>query len=72
MDVIFPKSFRAGVAPVRFRVEDAQVHLRADAEGAGVRPTIESVSLLLVVMGVTVGFEQTIRYTRFRSCSQVP
>lgn len=68
MDVAFPKSFKAGAKGMRFRLDDAQIHLRTSAAHGAVHPTAESASLLLVGLGITIGYEQTIRYTAFEPC----
>ena len=67
LDVAFPKSFKAGVKLMRFRIDDAQFHIRANGQ-----PTIESASLLVVALGITMGYEQTIRYDRFTPCESAP
>jgi len=63
LDVTFPKSFKAGLKFMRFRIDDAQFHIRADQT-----PSIESASLLMVGMGITMGYEQTIKYHSFKAC----
>jgi len=63
MDVTFPKRFRAGVKLMRFRIDDAQFHIRG-----GPLPTVESASLLLIGLGITMGYEQRIDYDRFQRC----
>ncbi len=63
MDVAFPASFKAGLKLMRFRIDNAQFHIRAAQT-----PTLESASLLLIGMGITMGYEQTITYDSFTPC----
>ena len=64
LDVVFPKSFKAGMKLMRFRIDDAQFHIRA-----GATPSTESASLMLIGLGITMGYEQRIDYRTFRQCS---
>ena len=68
LDVIFPKSFKAGLKWIRFRLDNAQIHLRTVDVPGGIRVSEESASLLIIGLGITMGYEQTIQYTAFEPC----
>jgi hypothetical protein len=67
LDVTFPTSFKAGTRFMRFRLDDAQFHIRS-----GPTPTAESASLMLVGLGITMGYEQRIDYVTFDPCVEAP
>lgn len=68
MDLVFPKTMVFAEGPFRFRVLDGQVHLRGKITELGVLPGQESASVVVGVLGFTVGAEQRIVYERARAC----
>jgi hypothetical protein len=68
-DVIFPHSVTVGDWPWRARLQDAQMHVRAEIRAEKSWPTFESASLVASVLGFTVGIEQTILWEGWAECS---
>lgn len=68
LDAVFPPSFMAGDGLLKANVRDAQLHLRGQSTALGVLPVEESVSVIVGVLGFTLGLEQRIRYGRARPC----
>lgn len=68
LDAVFPASFMAGDGLIQANVRDAQLHLRGQSTALGVLPVEESVSVVVGVMGFTLGLEQRITYGRARAC----
>jgi hypothetical protein len=68
LDVAFPKRIEIGDGIVKARVLNGQLHLRGQTNELGTLPTRESLSLVVGVLGFTVGLEQEIRYVRARAC----
>ena len=48
---------------------NAQMHLRGEETSLGLVPTVESLSLVLGVLGFTLGMEQRLNYSRVRACT---
>jgi hypothetical protein len=68
LDAIFPKKLYQGSWPLRVALMNAQLHLRSQQTSLGVLPGEESASLLIGVLGWTIGVEQRLSYTQARSC----
>ena len=68
LDVTFPKRMRLGDGLVAAKVLNGQLHLAGMTNELGTLPTIESLSVVVGVLGFTVGVEQEIRYARVRPC----
>jgi len=68
LDVTFPKRMRIGDGLVSAKVLNGQLHLLGRTNELGTLPSIESLSVVIGVLGFTVGVEQEIRYTRVRPC----
>jgi hypothetical protein len=68
LDVTFPKRMSFGDGLVRAKVLNGQLHLAGTTNALGTVPTIESLSVVVGVLGFTLGVEQEIRYTRVRPC----
>jgi hypothetical protein len=68
LDVTFPKRMRIGDGLVTAKVLNGQLHLVGQTNELGTLPSIESLSVVIGVLGFTVGVEQEIRYTRVRPC----
>lgn len=68
LDAVFPRRVRVGEGLITGTVLDAQLHLRGQETALGLLPGEEGVSLVLGVLGFTVGWEQRISYQRARPC----
>jgi hypothetical protein len=68
LDVTFPKRMQIGDGAVKARVLNGQLHLRGQTNELGTLPVSESLSVVVGVLGFTVGVEQEIRYVRARPC----
>jgi hypothetical protein len=68
VDVRLPKHIKVGDGLIKADLMRAQVHLRAAETAVGVLPTTEGVSLVVGVLGFTVGVEQHLTYTQARVC----
>lgn len=68
LDAVFPKRVRMSEGLVRVTILDAQLHLRGTQSSLGLLPAEEGASLVLGVLGFTVGIDQRIRYERARGC----
>ena len=68
LDVTFPKRLSFGDGLVRAKVLNGQLHLAGQTTELGTLPSVESLSVVIGVLGFTVGVEQEIRYTRVRAC----
>lgn len=74
LDVTFPHRYRVPVdgAPIRITLLRPQLHLRAQTVDGEALPVYESVSLAAGAFGFTVGFEQTLTYTKATACAPTP
>ncbi len=68
LDVTFPKRMQIGDGVVKARILNGQLHLRGQTNELGTLPSSESLSVVVGVLGFTVGVEQEIRYVRARPC----
>lgn len=68
LDAVFPPSIRVGDGLVKASLRDAQLHLRGRQGGLGLLPTDEGLSVIIGVLGYTLGFEQRLRYEAARAC----
>jgi hypothetical protein len=68
VDVRLPKQIKIGDGFVKANLLRAQVHLRAAETEVGLLPVEEGVSLVVGVLGFTVGIEQRLTYTQARAC----
>ena len=68
VDVRLPKHIRVGDGLVKATLLHAQVHLRAADSEVGVLPVEEGMSLVVGVLGFTLGVEQHLNYVQARPC----
>jgi hypothetical protein len=68
LEAIFPPRFKVGDEFPRPTIRDAQVHLRGVPTPLGVLPGAESASLVVEILGYTVGMHQRVTYDRARPC----
>ena len=67
-DVRFPPHVTVGEWPWRVRLQDAQMHVRAEIRGGQSWPSFESASLVASLLGFTFGIEQTILWESWAAC----
>ena len=72
LDLVLPKRLGFTEGPLRIRVLNAQVHLRAQPTALGLVPAQDATSLVVGVLGFTLGLEQHLTYSRVRACPQEP
>jgi len=72
LDAVFPPRVRAGDGLVKMRVLDAQLHLRSRNTELGVLPGEEGASMVVGVLGYTLGVDQRLSYDRARACPAAP
>lgn len=69
VDAEFPRRVRGGNKIVHVSLYDAQMHLRGQIAGGVVLPAKESVSMGIGALGFTLGYEQSLTYTRAVGCT---
>ncbi len=71
LDVTFPQRHRVPVegSPVRITLLRPQAHIRTQMVDGEALPVYESISLAAGVFGFTVGYEQTLTYTKATACT---
>jgi hypothetical protein len=77
IDALFPRRFQLGdIAdediPVRVTLMDGQAHLRSQAFGDLVLPGAETLSMVVGILGFTVGYEQRVVYNSAQKCTAKP
>jgi len=68
LDGLLPKRFRATDGLISLTIKDAQLHLRSQQTPLGTLPGEEGVSMVVGVLGYTLGIEQRITYDMARAC----
>lgn len=68
IDIALPDRIDEGTWPARLQLKAGQAHVRGQAVGGQMLPTLSSVSGRIGVVGYTVGYEQRITYSRARAC----
>ena len=69
VDVIWPKLIKVGEWPLVAKIRDAQAHVVGHRQGDLTLPWAESISVNVGAWGFTLGWEQTLTYTRATQCS---
>jgi hypothetical protein len=69
IDGTFPKRFKIGEFPLRITVMRGQFHVRGQRVGDVVLPGVESLSMVVGVLGYTFGYEQKVVYRTARPCT---
>lgn len=69
IDAVWPKQVKLGKWPMRFTLRDPQMHVQGFRHEGRVLPNAESVSVVVGIMGFTVGYEQQIRYLTATPCT---
>lgn len=72
LDAVFPPRIKTGDGLIKVSVHDAQLHLRGKSTSLGVLPGEEGASMVIGLLGYTVGADQQLHYTRARPCSTSP
>jgi len=68
LDAVFPSVLKRREEGLTFTARDAQLHLRGQVTDLGLVPGAEGVSVVMGVLGFTVGFDQRLSYDRVRAC----
>ena len=69
IEAVWPKQMKVGEWPFRIALRDPQMHVLGFVHDEQVLPNAESVSVVIGVLGFTVGYEQHLRYLTAAPCS---
>lgn len=68
VDAVWPRRLKLGSWPLRATLRDPQMHVLGFVHDGDVLPNAESVSLVVGVLGFTVGYEQHLTYGAAAPC----
>jgi len=68
LDAQFPRRVKVGEWPLRVKLMDVQFHLRQQQVGPTWLPQVEGFTVMVGVLGFTLGWEQQIVYSTAQAC----